>query len=414
MKRTEIGRFSLFGRVNKDRSGNFAIATALLLPLLLVTAGGAVDVFGAIADKEHAQERLDAAVLAAVHESEPAAQKAVLEEFVALLQAELSGDVAGSLAVTYGSDGQVTASITAEHPSPFLSLMGIAAIPFSVTATATADYTSISGNACIHVLANKNDAVVINTGAYVQSNKCEAHLMTSTERTFIMNAGSTISLSKFCVKGTGYLKNGGTLSNLKTGCDAQGDPYKAGFVEPTLPKTCTTTGAIDLKTVTLKPGLHCNVNFNSAATITFEPGLHIISGMMQIAPNSTVIADGVTFYYPNTDSGLRSNGGITFTGIAPDKGTYAGVLMFEKTSDATNNANKQQFIFNGSKGETLSGIIHLPNRDVVYNAVSNQTATISLVANTMIINQANWKIEPYSGKGATAASVKVENVRLVN
>lgn len=414
MKLTEMGCGAVLARFGKSRSGNFAIATALILPLLLVTAGGVVDVYGALADKAQGQERLDAAVLAAVHQPEPAAQKAIVEDFVAMLQAELAGDVTGSLVVSHGSDGSVTASIRAEHPSPFLNIIGIATIPLNVTSTAIADYETVSGNACIHVLANQNDAVLINTGAYVQSNKCEANVMSATERTFTMNAGSTISLAKFCVKGTGYLKNGGTLSNLKTGCDAQDDPYKTGFVEPTLPKTCTTTGAIDASTISLKPGLHCNVTFNSAATITFEPGLHVISGMMLIASNATVIANGVTFYFPDTDSGLRSNGGITFTGTAPDKGTYAGVLMFEKTSNAANNANKRQYIFNGSKGETLSGIIHLPNRDVVYNSVSNQVATISLVANTMIINQANWKIEPYTGKGAAGASVTVENVRLLN
>ncbi len=51
--------------------------------------------------------------------------------------------------------------------------------------------------------------------------------------------------------------------------------------------------------------------------------------------------------------------------------------MYEKTSDAGNNRYSQQYVFNGSKGETLEGIIHLPNRDVTYNSTTEQTSKIT-------------------------------------
>ena len=87
--------------------------------------------------------------------------------------------------------------------------------------------------------------------------------------------------------------------------------------------------------------------------------------------------------------------------------------MFEKTSDAANNARKQQYIFNGSKGETLEGVIHLPNRDVTYNSSTNQTNKITLVVNTMIMNSSNWRVEPFAGS-AGSGDGEVISVRLVN
>ncbi|WP_432377146.1 hypothetical protein [Agrobacterium rosae] len=83
--------------------------------------------------------------------------------------------------------------------------------------------------------------------------------------------------------------------------------------------------------------------------------------------------------------------------------------MFEKTSGASPGTNTRQYIFNGSKGETLDGVIYLPNRDVTYNSTTNQANKISLVVNTMIINSANWALEPYDGGGTSAKGV----VRLV-
>lgn len=394
-----------------DRHGNFAIATALLLPILVLAAGGAVDVSRAFNEKTHLQEKLDSAVLAAVHTRTLSEQQQTIQNYLSGISSDYGTSLTDTLNVTQGSDGSVIATMRPNYPMTFLSMIGIPDMALTVSSRAIAD-ADTADTACIHVLANKDDAVLINSGATVRSSKCEAHILSTAAKTFTMNSGSTIDLAKFCVKGTGYLKNGGTLSNLEMNCNAKGDPYVGKFAEPTIPKTCTTQGPIDSTTITFKPGLHCYVNTNSPARITFSPGLHIIQGTMNIASNSTIIANGVTFYFPDTNSGLRGNGGITFTGAAPTSGPYAGILMFEKTSNATNNANKQQYIFNGGKSESYEGIIYLPNRDLVFNSTTQIDAKLSLVANSMIINTANWTLAPYSGGSSGGSGVK--NVRLVN
>jgi hypothetical protein len=164
---------------------------------------------------------------------------------------------------------------------------------------------------------------------------------------------------------------------------------------------------------TIQPGVQCGTTFNGSPTLTFAPGLHIIKGTMTINANSTVVANSVTFYFPDTSSKIQFNGGVTLTASAPTSGIYKGLLMFEKTSDTSNNANKQQFVFNGTKGEQLQGIIYLPNRDVTYNSTTNSTSNISLVVNTIIMNSANWSIEPYNLGAGNAGSPGAGAPRLI-
>jgi hypothetical protein len=206
------------------------------------------------------------------------------------------------------------------------------------------------------------------------------------------------------VKGTRYIRNGGNVTKLETGCTVAADAYAGAIPEPSVPTNCTTSGARDGSNHTLNPGAHCWVNFNGSPTITFKPGLHIIRGSMNIGSGSTVIADGVTFYFPDTDSQIQANGSLTMRASAPTSGAYKDILMFEKTSDPANNAQKRNYVFNGSVSEKLEGVIYLPNRNVIYNSTTNVGASrISLVVNTLIVNSANWTFEGI-GAGGTNVS----------
>lgn len=403
----------------RNRSGNFGIIMALLIPLLIVVAGGAVDIVYALGQKTSYQDQLDAAMLAAVHETATDEQLKTARSYIqqfsesGLTEAELLA--AGmSLVLAKNPDGSLTGTLKMPHPTAFLSIINLNNIPISVTSTAIkTGGASPAAAGCIYALGNKSQAVLINSGANLDAKQCEVHVHSTSSPAFIMNAGSTIETAKFCVKGASYIKNGGTLTNLKVNCDVAADPYAGKIKEPAVPSSCVTQGALSGSTFSLNPGVHCNTTFNGSPTVTFKPGLHIIKGRMILNSGSTVVAEGVTFYYPDVYSEIRANGGLKFTASAPATGDYAGILMFEKTSDAANNAQKQQYVFNGSVGESLTGILHLPNRDAVYNSTTNQTNKMSLVVNTLIMNSANWKLAPYDGAGPGGTGGAGGDVRLV-
>ena len=419
--RFKILHFNLlkdFSKLRANQAGNFGIIIALLIPLLIVVAGGVVDIVHAMGQKVRFQDELDAAMLAAVHKSAADEQFATARSYIGeiaesdLTEAEMAAE-GMSLVVIKNSDGSLTGTLQMQHPTAFLSIIHMNAIPINVTSTAIKDGGAGVGAGCIYALGNKSQAVLINSGAKVDARQCEVHVHSTMNPAFIMNAGSTIDTAKFCVKGTNSIQNGGTLSHLQLGCNATPDPYAGKIAEPSVPSTCSTQGALSGTTFTLNPGVHCNTTFNGSPSVTFKPGLHIIKGRMILNSGSTVVANGVTFYYPDVNSEIRANGSLKFTASAPTTGPYAGVLMFEKTSDAANNANKQQYVFNGSLGEQLTGIIHLPNRDATYNSTTNQVNKISLVVNSLIMNSANWKLTPYDGQGPAGVSGGPVSVRLV-
>jgi hypothetical protein len=266
------------------------------------------------------------------------------------------------------------------------------------------------GGGCVHVLANVGQALLLNSGAKNDAPGCAINVHSTQNPAFIMNAGVDLNLAKLCVRGTQFIRNGGTLTNLETGCAVPADPLAGVIPEPAVPSGCVTSGVYNPGAHVLNPGVHCAPTFNGSSTITFRPGLHIIRGRMIVNSGSTIIADGVTFYFPDTDSELRANGALTMRANAPESGPYANILMFEKTSDAANNSRKRQYIFNGSNGEELQGVIYLPNRDVTYNSTTNVSGNkTTIVVNTMIVNSANWKLK---GAGGAAAGSAGQTARL--
>ena len=400
-------------RLARERGGNFALTAALASAFIILGIGMSIDYSRAVTDRDHLQQALDAGLLAAMNKTTLAEQREVIENVLVanLADGGLIGsdfDFDANLSVIKNGDGSVTAELGDTIATSFMRIAGRETVAIRVKSTAIAKGATSSGT-CIWSLGNSGQDVLINSGATVQSTQCRLDAYSTANPAFIMNSGSTIKFTKFCVKGTNYIKNGGTLANLETGCSVTADPYAGTLPEPTLPSTCTTSGYPNGTTFSLAPGMHCDVGFNGSPTITFQPGLHIIKGRMIINSGAKVIANGVTFYFPDTNSEIRANGGLTFTGTAPTSGTYKGILMFEKTSNTANNANKTQYIFNGSNGETLEGIIYLPNRNVTYNSKTNVTAKISMVVNQITFDSANWQIEPYDGGGSTAA----KSVRLV-
>ncbi|MBX3578111.1 MAG: pilus assembly protein [Rhizobiaceae bacterium] len=390
-----LGR--LFGRFVSNKSGNLAVYSALAMIPILGGVSMAVEYSNGLRQESKLQNLLDAAVLAGAR-ADAEQVKVAEDHFAGSLQWDPERPNPPVAKFVLGT-GKLSGSVTGTFDLGFGSGVLGSKIKIGVKSEAVFK-TPMAAGPCVTVLANAGQALLINSGAKVTAKTCEIHVQSQQNPAFIMNAGSTLDISKLCVKGTQYIKNGGTISKLETGCATAADPYKGVLAEPTVPSTCTTSGAKDGTTHSLNPGAHCNVNFNGSPTITFKPGLHIIKGSLNINANSTVIAEGVTFYFPDTDSKIQGNGGLTITATAPTSGTYKDILMFEKTSDAANNANKRQFVFNGSKGEKLEGIIYLPNRDVTYNSTTNVSGSkINLIVNTLIMNSANWTFEGFAGGG---------------
>lgn len=384
-----------------DRRGNYAMIAAITAFPLIVGASVAIEYSDASRLRSELQQVLDASVLAGARQKDDQVEAAQLFFDSYYLETRRAGRaISASFELGEGVlDGTAT--------RPMEMSIGFSFITNDTTigVRSQARFTDPQNAPCISVLANSHDALRVNSGAKLYAPGCRIDVHSQTNTAAFVGAGSRLEVSELCVRGMSTNVHG-YVSNEHRNCDVTPDPYAGKIAEPAVPANCTTTGPKDGKSYTLKQGMHCSVNFNQPATITFEPGVHIIRGDMNIGSGSTVIANGVTFYFPDVNGRIQANGNLTMTASAPTGGSYSGILMFEKTSDTKNNAHKTPFIFNGSKDEQLEGVIYLPNRDVTYNSTTNvRGSRLGLVANTLTINSANWKLEGYGGGNGEERSV---------
>ena len=375
-----------------DCSGSFVIIFVVLFAALMAVVALAVDYSYQSTGRDRLQQMLDASVLAGasvVDGSDSDKISAAEDHFSALTKAE--GGMFASIQVQFSVRETLTVHGSASADIPLLVSGYFFDGPLQVGVESDATAMEDEDSPCIYVLGNQSQALLLNSGAKISAPGCQIHVHSTQNPAFIMNSGVTLDIEKLCVAGSNYIRNGGTVTAMETGCDVADDPYAGKLSEPSVPAGCTTSGAYNPGSYTLNPGVHCGTIFNGTSTVTFKPGLHIIKGSVIVNSGSTINAEGVTFYFPDANSKIQANGALTMTATAPTSGTYKGILMFEKTSGTTSTGD---YVFNGSLGERLEGLIYLPNRNVTYNSTTNVTANnVTYVFNTLIVNSANWKLE---------------------
>jgi hypothetical protein len=150
---------------------------------------------------------------------------------------------------------------------------------------------------------------------------------------------------------------------------------------------------------TLSPGVYCGwTNFNGSPTVTLSSGVYVIKGGGWNF-SGTLTGTDVTFYFPDS-SYIQFNGTSKLGLSAPTTGTYANLLMYEATGLATS-----AFTMNATAGATLTGLIYLPSRQFTLNAGASVTSdNLTMVFNTLIVNQVNWTLDSSAKTIAAAGS----------
>ena len=369
------------------QAGSIAPAFALALVPLIGAAGAAIDYSKANQVKATLQAALDSAVLAGVKQSTGQTSTAT-SFFNAAFSDKLGTSVSSTF--TVNSDGSISGTAQAAVPTSFMAIVSVKTL--SVSASARAAIAQTTSNACILVLdATATQALLVNSGANIKAPNCEIHVRSTASPAAIFNASSTLNVKNICVKGTNVIKNGGVNPPVQTNCAAINDPF-AGTLPTVSVGSCTYNNQVyNGSTVTVNPGTYCgSTNFNGSPTITFNPGLYVIKGgAMTINSGAKLSGTGVTFYFADSSSKIQFNGGISGALLAPTSGTYANILMYEAPGLA-----QSQFVFDGTNGENLQGLIYLPSRAVTFNSVSSVTSEkITMVVDALILDSTNWSFD---------------------
>jgi Flp pilus assembly protein TadG len=367
------------------REGNIAVIFSLALIPVVGAIGLAVDWSMANKVQSSMQKALDAAVLVGV--GQPSALQ--ISAATAFFNGDFSGPAGTTATASFvqNANGSLSGTASSSIQAPFLGVFGVSAIPVHAASTATS--TTSGTNVCI-LLVNTlaTQALLVNSGAQITAPSCEIDVLSTQSPAAIFNA--TLNVARICIKGSTIIKNGGANPPAVTNCATISDPF-AGKLPTVSVGSCDYNNQVyNPGTVTLSPGVYCgSTNFNGSGTLKLNPGLYVIdNGAMIFNSGWTVTGTGVTFYLANSNSTITFNGNVNATLSAPTSGTYANILMFEPTGLSNTNLP-----INGSSGDSFTGLIYLPSRNVTINSVSNVTTNnVTMVFSTLTLDATNWSI----------------------
>jgi len=405
-----------YHRLFADRSGSIGVIMAVSLVVLVTAVGAAVDLSQVLRSREFLQGALDQATIRSALTSGSGYVDAGRASLLANLGNTGVDKQAVSSTFTRNSDNSVTGTASITVQLTFMGIVGKTETSVSVSAKATpktgSSTTAAAGDVCILLVSKNSQAFLLNSGATIAAPDCEIHVQSPAGNAAIFNSGTSVTSKKICIKSTSIIDNGGTHPNLEKGCTPASDPYASKLPAVTTSNCDFNSRNIDAANYTFEPGVHCGgVNFNNSNTVsTFKPGLYIIKGG-DWNVQGTLNGTDVTFYFADTSKFQFNSGAKTYL-KAPTSGTYSGILIYETST----NAWVSQWPWNDSPGHELSGLIYLPSRQLVMNSGMSATLDkVTLVADSLIVNQATWNLSPHStaiSNGSTTTTTTTTDVFL--
>jgi Flp pilus assembly protein TadG len=389
----------------KNKAGNFAAGFAILAPLLLGVAGGAVDMAAYERNVQRMQNAADAAALAAAREG------------------SLKGwdeDIASSVASTFAAAnlGQPVAKaeegkmMAASSPSGQLQVSTeVDEDKKSVNVTLEMDYypyfflgyfrdspqirvsarANVAGemNICVIGLDPASASTVRLSGlAKVTAPKCAIFSNSVATDGFAATDASLLTSDYNCSAGgfSGSAKNFTTAPT--TDCRPVADPLAARGIPA--PASCNYTNKSVAGFVTiLSPGVYCGgINITASANVLFKPGTYVIKdGELKSNLGGISAGKGVTFVFTGEGSRFSFDPTTTIAFSAPETGAYAGILFYQDPAMKTT----LTYEISSQKAGTLLGTIYLPNgifKVHATNKIGEQSAYTVIVARKLDIGLA--------------------------
>ncbi|MCA3584182.1 MAG: pilus assembly protein [Methylocystis sp.] len=355
-----ITLFKLLRRIANDRQGSIIVPAALMLPVLIVGLGAAIDISRLQSLRTTAQSAADSAALATVRESALAGMTTqkltdTARSFARSALGE-AGAVAEIGATASSADGTVTVSINLPGQTGFWGMVGMGGLNIAVSATAR-----LVGKMKICLLA-------LETGSWKTLEASKGAKITGAECSFFVNSAAKTALSvkdtaKFtaqaiCSSG-GFV---GTSANFapmpKIDCPAIPDPL--------VNRPPPAAGGCDYRDkefkqagiVTLRPGVYCGgLKIKNSAIARLDPGIYVIrDGKLLVDDTATLQGKDVGFYLQGSDAKIRFDRGTTIDLSAPTGGQMAGLLFYEDRN--VSDIEKHRIYSNNA--HTLLGTIYLP------------------------------------------------------
>ena len=372
-----------------ERRGNVALIFALLLPVLIVTALGGIELNQVLADRKRTQDVADSAALMG------AAQLGVTpvgadQRAQAFAQSQLY-DVAGYASVTVqattGQNQTMTVAVDTQRASFFGSLFPPGGFHTHVAATAQGQNTV---PLCVLGIANTlTDLIHVTGTSQLQAGQCLVH----SNEALTADAGAAIQAdaNEAGTIATGPIVNTADLlaPNIK-------DPFSSLNVNPS---SCSGAASRSITSNTaLPPGTYGSVSISGTSAVTLTSGEYYFCGTLTISGNSTVTGTDVVLVFDR--GAVLSFGGAksTLSLSGRRSGPLAGfVLIADRTYTGS-------FTLQSDDITALTGTVYVPTATLAVQGTAKSGATspwtviaaenLTINGGAQLVINANYSISP--------------------
>ncbi|MBV7267027.1 TadE/TadG family type IV pilus assembly protein [Erythrobacter ani] len=385
-----MGKFRNFlTRLRDNRSGNALIMVATGMPVLIGSAGFAIDTAQWYMWKRELQYAVDQAAYAgAFARSNPDVantyQSRAQQEYDANVDKVDSFDTVPQIRLADyagGTDNSVVVTSTASKRLPFSSFITNGTVA-TIRVTAQASFAAGGQyNACVISLREDGTGTAIGGSATVNA-QCGLAALSCDDNAIVIDGSATVNTDSIAACGTIDAANNEAVST--EGVQGLFDAYKELTPpdDPT-PQTYKCSGKGKNKQASLQPGTYSDLTVQCRTTLA--TGVYVIDGgTLDLAANYDVTGTRVMFVLKNGATiKLGGNGNGNSINLTPmQSGDFAGtpyasqadelsdILVFEHRD---NNAS-QVHQFNGNSNSLIEGLIYLPDGDLRVNGTADVAA----------------------------------------
>lgn len=377
-----FGGDASFGRqmdLWRNRKGNIALATALVLPLALMFAGAGVDFQRYNSAQSKLQEFADTLALRGARELAIAGidPAYVRNTVLSAAQGGLADDFkVGAFSAEVVVDAQKsTVLVRLSQPAPkALLLAHISPYGDDLVVDATAA-TRGGDNICVIALKETGDA--INAQDFAELNAADCAVLSNSDHSasIIAKDKAQLTASLFCSAG-GYE---GATNNFApnaplTDCPSYPDPLASRSPPPVggcdhnnfevgTVGAGASLGTAPLIRQTVSPGVYCGgLKIHDLAEVDFDPGVYVIKdGPLFVGKHSSLAGQNVGFYMTGADATFTFEKDAAIDLTAPKDGPLAGILFFEDRSAPP----ERNFSIFSEAAHTLLGTFYLPQGNLI-------------------------------------------------
>lgn len=409
-------------RFVRDKRGGTAIIFSLLLPVIVLGVGGAIDFAKLSIQKEKLQAASDAAAVAAARElhlanADPARLQPIAESVV---RANL-GHTASGVAVRTSSTVEplsVTVDLSQSYSGYFTQ-------QFASASLSAHSVAQVSGGTALCVLALDDKArasIALEMSARLTGNDCAVYSNSGSSSGIASRSGARLEARLICSHGGIEGSSSNFEPEALTDCPPMDDPLvnrpapsigscietdlnigdvkanqgqqvkglneetkaeSKGREEKTKKKSDPPPPG-DAKRVTLKPGTYCGgIAIGSGSHVTLQPGIYVIKdGPLFVSDYAILEGENVGFFFIGRKATLFFDANTTISLVAPESGPMAGLLFFQDRSAKLN----ERFSILSDNARVLEGTLYLPKAHLYIDAdepIADQSAYTVIIANSM-------------------------------